>query len=167
MLKDVSMKIKAGEYVAIVGPSGCGKTTLMKLLLGFEQPDSGQIYYDGINLQAFNVRELRRKMGVVLQDDTLIPGSIYENIILTGDARPDNAKVRRVVDEVGLREEIGKMPMGIHTILGETASTISGGQKQRILIARALYRDPKVLLLDEATSALDNHTQACVCDRIA
>lgn len=165
VLKNVDLKIKAGEYVAIVGSSGCGKSTLLKLLLGFEKPMSGKIYYDNKDIDRVDKRELRKKMGVVLQDGKLISGSIFENISVTSE-NADLKDVEEAVRAVGLEEDIRQMPMGLHTVLSEDCSTISGGQQQRILIARAMVSKPKILFLDEATSALDNITQNIVCNTI-
>lgn len=165
VLNDINLHILPGEYVAIVGPSGCGKSTLLKLLLGFEKPRTGKIYYDSSDIDEMDKRELRKKFGVVLQDGGLIAGSIYDNITITA---PDIGmeRVQEVIEEVGLKEDIEQMPMGLHTIVSEAAGTISGGQKQRIMIARALVGKPKLILLDEATSALDNTTQSMVMDTL-
>ena len=165
VLNDLSLRIKPGEYVAVVGPSGCGKSTLLKLLLGFEAPDQGRVMYDNKDIASINKHSLRKKMGVVLQNGKLISGSIYENITITS-VKPDMDKVWKTIDDVGLREDVDAMPMGIHTLLSEGGGTISGGQQQRILIAKAIYNDPKVLFFDEATSALDNITQAKVCESL-
>ena len=165
VLSDLSLNIRAGEYIGIVGTSGCGKSTLLKLLLGFEKPVSGKIYYDNKDIDSLDKRELRRKMGVVLQDGKLISGSIYENItIIAPEASIKD--VERVVEAVGLKKDIAAMPMGLHTMLSEDCGTISGGQQQRILIARAIISNPKILLFDEATSALDNVTQRMICDTL-
>ena len=137
VLDGVSLNIKPGEYVGIVGPSGCGKSTLLKLFLGFEKPTSGKIYYDNKDIESINKRELRKKMGVVLQDGKLISGSIYENITITSP-KATLRDVREVVKAVGLEKDINEMPMGLHTVLSEDSGTISGGQQQRILIARAI-----------------------------
>lgn len=165
-LQDINLHIKPGEYVALVGASGCGKSTLLRLLLGFEKPLRGKIYYDGVELERINKPELRRKMGVVLQDGVLFSGSIYRNIRI---ARPTATyeQVMEAVRAVDLEEDIAAMPLGLNTIVSEQAQTISGGQKQRILLARAVIGQPSVLMLDEATSALDNITQAKVCDNLA
>ena len=165
VLNGVSFHLKPGEYVAVVGSSGCGKSTLLKLLLGFEKPQLGKIYYDGMDIDGLDKRELRKKFGVVLQDGGAISGSIYENITITAP----NAKMSRVeqtVREVGLEEDIAQMPMGLHTVMSEGGGTISGGQLQRILIARAIVGKPKIIFLDEATSALDNVTQGMVMDTL-
>lgn len=165
VLQNVNLNINAGEYVAIVGPSGCGKSTLMKLLLGFEKPTSGKIYYDNKDIESVDKRELRKKMGVVLQDGKLISGSIFENVTITC-SKATLADVNRVIKEVGLEKDIKEMPMGLHTILSEDCGTISGGQQQRILIARAIISKPPILFFDEATSALDNVTQSMVCETL-
>lgn len=165
VLDGISLNIRPGEYVGIVGASGCGKSTLMKLLLGFETPVSGKIYYDGKDIESLDKRELRKKFGVVLQDGKLISGSIFENITITAP-RATVKDVNAVTEAVGLKDDIDRMPMGLHTVLSEDCGTISGGQQQRILIARAIISDPSILFFDEATSALDNITQAMVCSSL-
>lgn len=159
ILKDISLEIKPGEYVGIVGTSGSGKSTLMRLLLGFETAGNGKIAYDDHDIHSIDLRELRKKIGVVLQNGKLITGSIYQNIVgahlqLTMEDAWTAARI------AGIDEDIKAMPMGMHTVVMEGAGTISGGQKQRILIARAVANKPRVLFFDEATSALDNITQA-------
>lgn len=165
VLNQISLKIKPGEYIGLVGPSGCGKSTLLKLLLGFEQPSSGRIYYDGKDIDNLDKRELRKKIGIVLQDGNLISGSIFENITITAP-NATTEDVKKVIRAVGLEQDINDMPMGLHTILSEDCGTISGGQQQRILIARAIIGNPRILFFDEATSALDNVTQSMVCDTL-
>lgn len=165
VLDDISLRIQKGEYLGIVGSSGCGKSTLLKLLLGFEAPVSGQIRYDGKDLKTLDKQSFRQNLGVVLQSGKLISGSIYENITITAP-EATMKDVQRVVEEVGLKEDIAQMPMGLHTVLSETSGTISGGQQQRILIARAIIRRPTILIFDEATSALDNVTQAAVTESL-
>lgn len=165
VLSDLSLHIRAGEYVAIVGPSGCGKSTLLKLLLGFEKPKKGKIFYDNKDIDYLDKRELRKKFGVVLQDGGMISGSIYDNIRV-GSPDVDMKRVEEVIEEVGLKDDIAGMPMGLHTVVSEGAGTISGGQRQRILIARALAGKPSILFFDEATSALDNVTQNMVVDTL-
>lgn len=158
VLQDISLHIRAGEYVGIVGVSGCGKSTLFQILLGLEAPDKGYVFYDGKNLENLNKQALRKKIGVVLQEESLFTGSIFENIASTApDITMD--KVLLLLDEAGMGEDIRQMPMGVHTLVTESGSTISGGQRQKILIARALARRPSILFLDEATSALDNLAQ--------
>lgn len=165
VLQNIDLNINPGEYVGLVGPSGCGKSTLMKLLLGFEKPTQGKIYYDNKDIDSIDKRELRKKMGVVLQDGKLISGSIFENITITAPGATV-AEVKNVIKSVGLENDIQEMPMGLHTILSEDCGTISGGQQQRILIARAIISNPKILFFDEATSALDNVTQSMVCETL-
>lgn len=165
VLKDVSFHLRSGEYAAIVGSSGSGKSTLLKLLLGFEKPTLGKIYYDSQDLDSIDKRELRRKLGVVLQNDSLIAGTIYDNIRISS---PDTTKerVEQVIKEVGLSDDIDAMPMGLHTVISEGGGMISGGQMQRLLIARAIIGKPEIIYLDEATSALDNVTQKQVIDTL-
>ncbi len=164
-LENINLDIKPGEYVGLVGPSGCGKSTLLKLLLGFEKPTSGKIYYDNKDIDTLDKRELRKKMGVVLQDGKLISGSIFENITITSPTATVS-DVQKVIEAVGLANDVSEMPMGLHTMLSEDCGTISGGQQQRILIARAIISQPKILFFDEATSALDNVTQRMVCETL-
>ncbi len=165
VLNDISLSIAPGEYVGLVGPSGCGKSTLLKLLLGFEKPNAGKIYYDDKDIESVDKRALRKKFGVVLQDGNLISGSIFENITITAP-KATVKDVQKVVADVGLKDDIAAMPMGLHTVLSEDCGTISGGQQQRILIARAIIGNPKILFFDEATSALDNVTQSMVCETL-
>ena len=165
VLRNIDLHIRPGEYVAITGRSGCGKSTLLRLLLGFEQPSSGMIYYDNIGMDRLNVPELRRRMGVVLQDGGLISGTILDNI-KAGNRDLTGEELDRILDEVGLKEDINSLQMGILTPISEEWSTISGGQKQRILIARAIAGNPDILLMDEATSSLDNITQKYVCESL-
>lgn len=166
VLSDIDMHIKSGEFIGIVGPTGCGKSTLLKLLLGFEEPDSGKIMYDGRDISSYDICELRRRIGTVLQDGKLITGNIFTNVTLS--APNLNAEgVEKLLEEVGLSDDISKMPMGIFTSISEGGGTVSGGQQQRILIARALANKPSIMLLDEATSALDNLTQLKVCENLA
>lgn len=165
IIKDVSLHIRSGEHVAIVGPSGSGKSTLFRILLAFEQPDSGEIYFDKISLSQIDIRSVRRQLGVVLQSGMLLAGSIYENIAGTNpDITLSDAMV--AIKKAGMEEDLKQMPMGLHTMISEGAGTISGGQRQRLLIARALAGNPKIFFFDEATSALDNKTQKIVSDSI-
>ena len=166
VINGISFSLKPGEYVGIVGGSGCGKSTLLRLLLGFEKPQEGRIYYDGQDLESVDKRELRKKFGVVLQDGGIIAGSIYDNISISKPTARLK-EIKEAVRAVGLEDDIKDMPMGLHTVLSEGSGGISGGQKQRILIARAIVAKPNVLFLDEATSALDNNIQNVVCESLA
>ena len=165
ILKDLNLSIPARQYVAIVGKTGCGKSTLMRLLLGFEKPTKGTVFYDRKDTRHLDMRSVRRLIGTVMQDGTLFGGSIYENITisaptLTVDEAWEAAKI------AGIDEDIQAMPMGMSTVLQEGGGGISGGQRQRIMIARAVAPKPKILLLDEATSALDNITQKQVAEAL-
>ena len=164
LLKGVSFRVQPGEFVAIVGSSGCGKLTLLRLLLGFEQPSSGHVLYDGKDASTLNLQSLRRQMGAVLQNGRIFDGDILSNILgastLGLDAAWEAARL------AGLDTDIEAMPMGMYTHLTEGGGGLSGGQRQRLMIARALVNKPRILLFDEATSALDNRTQAIVGARI-
>lgn len=160
ILKDISFQVAPGDFVALVGPSGSGKSTLLRLLLGFERPASGGIFYDGQDLGGMDIRALRQQLGVVLQNSQLMTGDIYTNIV--GAAPLTLEEAWEAARMAGLEEDIGQMPMGMHTVVSEGGSTLSGGQRQRLLIARAIAKRPKILFFDEATSALDNRTQAIV-----
>lgn len=165
VIDGLSLHIEPGEYVGIVGASGSGKSTLLRLLLGFSAPDRGKIYYDNMDLAALDKRALRKKMGVVLQDDNLISGSIAENLSIMNPGLTTE-RMMELMKAVGMKEDILKMPMGLYTVLDSENPVISGGQKQRLLIARALASDPGIILFDEATSALDNITQSMVCNTL-
>jgi ATP-binding cassette subfamily C protein len=151
--------------VACVGPSGSGKSTLFRLLLGFETPLSGGVYYDGQDLAGLDVQAVRRQLGVVLQNGKLMPGDIFTNIV--GSAPLTHEDAMQAVVMAGMEDDIKAMPMGLHTVISEGAGTISGGQKQRLMVARAIVRKPRILLFDEATSALDNRTQAIVANSVS
>jgi len=154
VLRGVSLKIEAGESVAIVGPSGCGKTTLLKLMLGLHAPDSGEVLVGGVPLARVGQRAWRDSMGVVMQDEPLFSGSIADNICFFSP-EPDRAWLEQCARVAAVHDEIEAMPMGYNTLIGDMGAALSGGQKQRILLARALYKRPRILLLDEATSSLD------------
>jgi ATP-binding cassette subfamily C protein len=159
-LNNVTIKIQPGQFVALVGPSGAGKSSIFRLLLGFESPENGSIYFDGQDVSGIDPEALRRQMGVVTQDSKVLPGSIFVNIVgatlLTLDDAWEAARL------AGLDEDIRQMPMGMQTVVSEGGATFSGGQLQRLMIARAIVRRPRILLFDEATSALDNRTQTIV-----
>jgi ABC-type bacteriocin/lantibiotic exporter with double-glycine peptidase domain len=160
VLDTVTLRIAAGEYVAIVGPSGSGKSSLFRLLLGFEKPESGAVFFDGKALDTLDTSAVRRQLGVVLQNGRLATGSIYENIC--GGVRLPLEQAWEAARLAGLDIDIKAMPMGMHTVIAEGVNTLSGGQRQRVMIARAIARRPRILLLDEATSSLDNQSQAIV-----
>ncbi len=162
VLRDLSLKIQPGEFVAFVGPSGCGKSTLLRLMLGFEKPEKGSLYYDGQDLSALDVRLVRKQLGVVLQDSSLLPADIYRNIAGTSSRTIDEAW--EAAEACGFADDVREMPMGMHTFLSEGGGGLSGGQRQRLMIARAIVDKPRILFLDEATSALDNRTQAIVTE---
>ena len=165
VLDKISFRVKAGEYVAIVGRSGCGKSTLMRLLLGFETPESGVIYYDNNDVKTLNLRALRRNIGCVMQNSRLFPGSIYDNITISAPHLSES-EAWEAAEMAGIADDIRNMPMQMNTMISEGAGTISGGQRQRIIIARAIAPKPKILLFDEATSALDNITQRIVSESL-
>ena len=165
IIDGMDLKIRPGEYVAIVGKSGCGKSTLVRLLLGFEKPDKGAIYFDGKDITGLDLRSLRRRIGVVMQDGSLFAESIFANITISAPQLSEEeaweaAEIARIADD------IRAMPMGMHTIISEGSGGISGGQKQRLMIARAVAPKPRVLIFDEATSALDNRTQRQVSEAL-
>ena len=165
IVNNLSLKIKNGEYVAVVGKTGCGKSTLMSLLLGFEKPEKGAVYYDGKDLNRLDLGSLRRRIGNVMQDGGLLHGDIFSNIIISApDLTPDDAW--EAAETAGLADDIRAMPMGMQTVISEGHGGISGGQKQRLMIARAIAPKPKILMFDEATSALDNKTQKQVSEAL-
>lgn len=166
VIDNVSLKIKSGQYIAVVGKTGCGKSTLIRLLLGFETPKTGAVYYDGTDIAKIDLKSLRQNIGVVLQNSTLFAGDIFANITISAPwlTLADAWEAARMA---GVDEDIRNMPMGMHTMISEGAGGISGGQKQRLMIARAIAPRPKVLIFDEATSALDNITQKQVSDSLA
>lgn len=164
VLSDLSLKISAGEFIAFVGPSGCGKSTLLRLMLGFEKPEKGSVYYDGQDLAALDVRLVRRQLGVVLQDSSLLPADIYRNIVGTSSRTIDEAWA--AAEASGFADDIREMPMGMLTFVSEGGGGLSGGQRQRLMISRAIVNRPRILFLDEATSALDNRTQSVVTESL-
>jgi ABC-type bacteriocin/lantibiotic exporter with double-glycine peptidase domain len=161
-LEDVTFSVRPGEFLAIVGPTGCGKSTILRMLLGFEHPTSGAVLYDGQDLAELDVTLVRRQCGVVLQNGTLLSGTIKDNIIGSSCYTVDDAWAAARM--AGIEEEIAAMPMGMHTGVSEGTGTLSGGQRQRIMIARALVSRPRMVFFDEATSALDNPTQLVVAE---
>jgi len=165
VVDNLSLKIRPGQYVALVGATGCGKSTLMRLMLGFETPQKGAIYYDGKDIAKVDLKSLRRRIGVVMQNGKLFSGDIYSNIVisapwLTLDEAWEAAEL------AGIADDIRRMPMGMHTIISEGSGGVSGGQRQRLMIARAVAPKPRILMFDEATSALDNLTQKKVSESL-
>ena len=154
VLKDCSFTVEPGESVAIIGASGCGKTTLVKLLLGLLVPTEGTIRVGGHDLHKLGPRNVRAIVGAVMQDDQLFAGSVADNISFF-DPEYDQARIEAAARLAAVHDEIAAMPMGYHSLIGDMGSSLSGGQKQRVILARALYRNPKLLFLDEATSHLD------------
>ncbi len=165
VIDDLTLKIRPGQYVAIVGSTGCGKSTLMRLMLGFEKPLRGSVYYDGKDLNTIDLRSLRRKIGVVLQNGKLFQGDIFSNITISAPWLTIK-DAWKAAEMAGIAEDIRRMPMGMHTIISEGSGGVSGGQRQRLMIARAVAPGPKILMFDEATSALDNITQKIVSDSL-
>ncbi len=165
VLDDLSIRIRPGQYVAIVGKTGCGKSTLMRIMLGFETPQKGAVYYDNKDLKRLDLKSVRRKIGAVMQNGKLFTGDIFSNITISAPwlTLSDAWEAARIA---GLADDIENMPMGMHTLISEGSGGISGGQKQRLMIARAVAPKPKILIFDEATSALDNITQKQVSEAL-
>jgi ATP-binding cassette subfamily B protein RaxB len=147
-------RIAPGEHVAISGASGCGKTSLLKVLLGLVEPSGGEVLVDGLRLGTLGPQAFRSQIGVVMQDDQLLSGSIADNICCFDEAS-DLAHMQDCTRLAGIHDEIMRMPMAYNSLIGDMGSALSGGQKQRILLARALYRRPRILFIDEGTSHLD------------
>ena len=161
----MNLKINSGEYIAIVGTTGCGKSTLVRLLLGFEKPEKGAVYYDSKDATKLDMHSVRRRIGAVTQDGALFQGDIYSNIVIAAPHLTlDDAW--EAAELAGIADDIREMPMGMNTLISEGQGGISGGQKQRLMIARAIAPKPKVLIFDEATSALDNKTQKKVSEAL-
>jgi len=164
ILSNVSIEANPGEFIALVGPSGSGKSTVLRLLLGFETPLSGTLYYDNQDISGIDISAVRRQLGVVLQNGRINAGTIFENI--SGGALITLDDAWRAATMAGFAEDLESFPMQMHTVISEGGGNLSGGQRQRLVIARALALNPKILLLDEATSALDNRTQAIVSESL-
>jgi NHLM bacteriocin system ABC transporter ATP-binding protein len=164
VLKGVSLSARAGQFVAVVGPSGAGKSSLMRLLLGFDNPEAGSVFLDGQDLRHLSKRAVRRNFGVVLQTVRVMTGTILENITNGTDLSEEDAWW--AAEQVGFAEDIRRMPDGLYTMLSDGGATLSGGQCQRLMLARAIIRRPRIMLLDEATSALDNEVQSIVTEAL-
>ena len=165
ILNDISLHVKPSDYIAIVGRTGCGKSTLVRLLLGFEKPESGAVFYDGRDLSALDLSSLRRRIGTVMQNGELFSGDIFSNIAIAS-SHLSLEEAWQAAETAGIADDIRKMPMGMSTYVSEGTGGFSGGQKQRLMIARAIASKPKLLIFDEATSALDNITQKKVTDAL-
>lgn len=166
VLRHANLKIEAGEIVAVTGASGCGKSTLLKLLLGLLQPNEGEVLYGGIPVRQLGLANVRRQLGTVMQEDVLLTGSLADNIAFF-DEQPDQPRIEACSRIAQVHDDIVRMPMGYHTLVGDLGHGLSGGQKQRILLARALYKQPRVLALDEATSHLDLANERAVTQALA
>ncbi|MFR8519873.1 MAG: ATP-binding cassette domain-containing protein, partial [Emergencia timonensis] len=166
IIDNLSLKIRPNQYVAIVGKTGCGKSTLKRILLGFEKPQTGSVYFDGKDLDSLDVKSVRRNIGVVMQNSSLFAGDIYSNIVVSAPWL-DLEDAWEAARMAGIAEDIQRMPMNMHTVISEGSGGISGGQKQRIMIARAIAPKPKIIMFDEATSALDNITQKQVSESLS
>lgn len=165
VVDNLSLKIRPGQYVALVGATGCGKSTLMRLMLGFETPQKGAVYFDGKDIAKVDLKSLRRKIGVVMQDGKLFSGDIFSNITISAPwLTLDDAW--HAAELAGIADDIRHMPMGMHTVISEGSGGVSGGQRQRLMIARAIAPKPRILMFDEATSALDNLTQKKVSESL-
>ena len=165
VIDGLNLKIRAGEYIAVVGRTGCGKSTLVRLLLGFEKPEKGAVYYDGKDLAGLDLRSLRRRIGTVTQDGSLFQGDIFSNIVISAPQLGLD-EAWEAAELAGIADDIRAMPMGMQTMISEGQGGISGGQKQRLMIARAVAPRPRILIFDEATSALDNKTQKQVSEAL-
>lgn len=165
VLRGLDLVIHTGQSVAIVGPSGCGKTTLLKLLIGILEPTEGEILVGGLPLAQLGARRYRAMLGAVMQDDQLFAGTIADNLCFF-DQQIDMAWLEQCADSAAIGADIRAMPMGFQTLIGEMGSSLSGGQKQRMVLARALYKRPRILFLDEATSHLDTGNERRVNDAI-
>lgn len=166
ILKDANLRIEAGENVAVTGPSGAGKTTMLKVLLGLLPPTEGEVLFGGVPVRQLGVRNVRRQIGTVMQEDALLTGSLADNISFF-DTHPDPDRIRQCAALAQFHDDIARMPMGYQTLVGDLGSGLSGGQKQRLLLARALYKQPRVLALDEATSHLDVANERAVTAALA
>jgi ATP-binding cassette, subfamily B, bacterial CvaB/MchF/RaxB len=158
IFRNIDLTVEPGQFVTIIGRSGSGKTTLMKVMIGLLEPSEGEILIDGTPLSRLGARSWREKVGAVMQDDQLLSGSVAENITFF-EPVIDEERMLECARIACIHDEIAAMPMGYNSLIGDMGSSLSGGQKQRVLLARALYREPKVLFLDEGTAHLDIDTE--------
>ncbi len=165
ILTNITLDIAPGRMIAFVGRSGCGKTTLIKLIAGLLEPTEGTILFDNTDLKTLNYRDVRRHIGMVLQENHIFNESIARNIAF-GDAEPDLDRVLAAAQTAASHDFIMRLPLGYETKIGESGLSLSGGQKQRIAIARALYNNPPILIFDEATSALDTESERAIQDNL-
>ena len=161
ILNSINLTIQPGKCLAISGASGCGKSTLLKVMVGLLEPTSGNVLIDNVPLQRLGLRTFRSQIGVVMQDDCLLSSTLVNNICFF-DEHIDMEKVELVCKQAQIWDDITQMPMGLHTLIGDMGSSLSGGQQQRLLLARALYREPRIIFMDEATSHLDVKTERCI-----
>jgi ATP-binding cassette subfamily B protein len=166
ILTDINLEIAPGRMIAFVGRSGCGKTTLIKLIAGLLEPTEGTILFDNTDLKTLNYRDVRRHIGMVLQENHIFNESIAQNIAF-GDSQPDLDRVLAAAQTAAAHDFIMRLPLGYETRIGESGLSLSGGQKQRIAIARALYNNPPILIFDEATSALDTESERAIQDNLS
>jgi ATP-binding cassette subfamily B protein RaxB len=165
VLQDCGFTVEEGESIAIVGPSGCGKTTLVKVLVGLLKPTQGTVVVGGHDIAKLGPHNYRQMVGAVMQDDQLFAGSVAENIAF-GEEGFDSERIEAAARLAAVHDEIVAMPMGYHSLIGDMGTTLSGGQKQRVILARALYRMPRILFLDEATSHLDVERERLVNEAV-
>jgi ATP-binding cassette subfamily B protein len=165
ILKNITLDLAPGRMVAFVGRSGCGKTTLIKLIAGLLEPTEGTILFDNVDLKTLNYRDVRRHIGMVLQENHMFNETIARNIAF-GDPEPDLDRVLAAAQAAASHDFIMRLPLGYETKIGESGLSLSGGQKQRIAIARAIYNNPPVLIFDEATSALDTESERAIQDNL-
>ncbi|MEG1426409.1 MAG: ATP-binding cassette domain-containing protein, partial [Oscillospiraceae bacterium] len=166
ILDNLSLKIRSGQYVAVVGKTGCGKSTFIRLLLGFEVPQRGAVYFDGQDVATMDLKSLRQKIGTVTQSGKLFEGTVFSNIAVCAPGLSEE-DAWKVAEMSGLADDIRNMPMGMRTLITAGSGGLSGGQRQRLMIARAVASNPRILIFDEATSALDNITQKQVSTALA
>ena len=166
VLKNINLRVKPGEKVAIIGPSGSGKSTLLSLISRFYEPQHGQIHIDGVNIKQLKLDDLRNCLAIVSQDTPLLAGTIGQNIAFASHNKPKQADIIKAATEANALEFIKQLPRQFNSPVGERGTLLSGGQQQRIAIARAFLKNAPILLLDEPTSALDSHAEAMLMDAL-